>query len=109
MNLLNRVALGKVARCIRAITQAHGFGSPSPEDCYAAADSPDPSRHVCWMVVEACVSLSVAWTARSPARLAFGSCIASTDVADMIVARKDWRERRDSNRAQLVPVKHVIQ
>ncbi len=27
--------------------QAHGFCSPSPDDCYVAADSSDPSHHDC--------------------------------------------------------------
>ena len=45
MNLLNSGALGIVARCTRAIMQGHGFGSPSPNDCNIAPDSPDPNHH----------------------------------------------------------------
>src|SRR5258708_7816664 len=42
-----RGALGIVARRTRAIMQADGFGSPSPDDCNTAPDSPDPSHHDC--------------------------------------------------------------
>jgi hypothetical protein len=71
MNLLNRGALGTVARCTRAVMQAHGFGSPSPFDCSPAAIHRFQAVTIIWMIVEAFVSLSAAWMTRSPALLAF--------------------------------------
>jgi divalent metal cation (Fe/Co/Zn/Cd) transporter len=53
---------------------------------------------IVWMIVEACVSLSAAWIARSPALLAFGGDSAIELLSAVVVL---WRFREQSQPEQL--------
>src|SRR5439155_3755270 len=53
---------------------------------------------IVWMIVEACVSLSAAWIARSPALLAFGGDSAIELLSAVVVL---WRFREQSQPEQV--------
>src|SRR5258708_1288071 len=73
--------------------QAHGFGSATPDDCYAASDSPDPSHHDC-LDGRGGLCLSFGGVDRAyPALLAFGGDSTIELLSAWVVL---WRFREQS-------------